>query len=141
VEGASTASEMRSVYDKLVRGRDKIADMARAQISSMKGGRVGAMLSPGRVIGAIRGMRQSKWHLELEPPADERSDVAKFYREAKATLGPAAAAELAVRQKWLSAMEEAFGPGATRATIVAALDQARRAAHEAGLGSNNTSKK
>ncbi len=140
-ECASTASEMRSLYDKLVRGRDKFADMARAQTSSMKGGRVGAMLNPRRVIGAIRDIRQSKWHLELDPPAEERSDVAKVYREAKATLGLAAAAELAVRQKWLGEMEEAFGSGASRATIVATLDQARRAAHEAGLGSNNTSKR
>lgn len=140
-ECASTASEMRSLHDKLIRGRDKIADIARAQTSSMKGGRVGAMLNPGRVIGAIRDIRQSKWRLELDPPTDERTDVAKFYREAKATLGLAAAAEFAVRKKWLGEMEEAFGPGATRATIVATLDQARRTAHEAGVGSNNTSKK
>jgi energy-coupling factor transporter ATP-binding protein EcfA2 len=140
-ECASTASEMRSLYDKLVRGRDKIVDTARAQTSSMKGGRVGAMLNPRRIIGAIRDVRQSKWHLDLDPPADERSDVAKFYREAKSTLGVAAAAEMAVRQKWLSEMEDAFGPGATRAAIVATLDQARQVAHEAGLGSNNTSKK
>ena len=140
-ECASTANEMRSLYDKLLRAHDKISDLARALTSSMKGGRVGAMLNPGRVVGAIRDIRQSKWHLELEPPADERSDVAKFYREAKANLEIAATAELAVRQKWLSEMEEAFGPGATRATISATLEQARQAAHDAGLGSNNTSRK
>ena len=106
----------------------------------MKGGQVGAMLNPARIIGAIRDIRQSKWRLGLDPPADDRSDVAKFYRETKATLGAAASAEMAVRQKWLSEMEEAFGPDAARATVAATLAEVRQAALEAGLGSNNTSK-
>ena len=139
-ECAGTASEMRSLYDKLVRGRDKIAGTARAQISSMKGGQVGAMINPGRVVGAIRDIRQSKWRLGLEPPADDRSDVAKLYRETKAALAPAAKAEMVVRQQWLSEMEAAFGPDAARATIAATMDGARQAALKAGLGSNNTSK-
>lgn len=139
-ECASTANEMRSLYDQLVRGRDKIADTARAQISSMKGGQVGAMLNPGRIVAVIRDIRQSKWRLGLEPPADDRSEVAKLYREIKAALTPASAAEMMVRQQWLRAMEEAFGPDAARATITATLDLARQGALEAGLGSNNTSK-
>jgi energy-coupling factor transporter ATP-binding protein EcfA2 len=139
-ECASTASEMRSVYEKLFRGREKIAATARAQISSMKGGQVGAMLNPARIIGAIRNIRQSKWRLGLDPPTDDRSDVAKFYGETKATLGSAASAEMVVRQKWLSEMEEAFGPDAARTTVAATLAEVRQAALEAGLGSNNTSK-
>lgn len=139
-ECASTANEMRTVYDKLVRGRDKIAGAARAQISSMKGGQVGAMLNPRRVVGAIRSMRQAKWRLGLEPPEDDRSDVAKLYREIQAALAPAATAEMAVRQQWLSQMEAAFGPDAARSTIAATLESARLAALEAGIGSNNTAK-
>lgn len=139
-ECTSTANEMRMVYDKLVHRRDKIASAARAQISSMKGGQVGAMLNPGRVVGAIRGIRQAKWRLGLEPPEDDRSDVAKLYREIQAALAPAAAAEMAVRQQWLSQMEAAFGPDAVRSTIATTLDGARQAALEAGIGSNNTSK-
>jgi hypothetical protein len=106
----------------------------------MKGGQVGAMLNPGRIVGVIRDIRQSKWRLGLEPPADERSDIAKIYREVKAALTLAAEAEMMVRQQWLSEMEDAFGPNAARATIAATLDAARQAALEAGLGSNNTSK-
>ena len=97
--------------------------------------------SPGALfVAAIRDIRQSKWRLGLEPPDDDRSDVAKLYRETKAALAAAAAAEMMVRQQWLSEMEAAFGPDAGRATIVATLNEARQAALEAGLGSNNTSK-
>ncbi|MEQ1899558.1 MAG: protein DpdH [Devosia sp.] len=139
-ECASTANDMRAVYDRLTRGRDKIADAARAQISSMKGGQVGAMLNPGRVIGAVRDIRQSKWRLSLEPPEADRGDIAKFYRETRTALGPASTAEMAVRQQWLREMEAAFGTAAARSTIVATLDNARQAALDAGIGSNNTSK-
>ena len=139
-ECASTANDMRTVYDKLVRGRDKIAGAARAQISSMKGGQVGAMLNPRRIVGAIRDIRQSKWRLLLEPHEDDRSDVSKLYREMQAALAPAAMAEMAIRQKWLTEMESVFGPDATRATIATTLDEAHHAALAAGIGSNNTSK-
>ena len=91
------------------------------------------MLNPRRTVGAIRDIRQSKWRLGLEPPADDRSDLARGYRETKAALAPAATAEMAVRQQWLNEMEEAFGPDAARASIAATLDGARQAALEAGL--------
>ena len=139
-ECASTTNEMRSLSDKLARSREKIVNTARAQISSMKGGQVGAMLNPGRVVSAIRGIRQSKWRPSLKPPEDDRSDVAKLYREIQAALAPAATAEMAVRQQWLSQMESAFGLDAVRSTIATTLDGARQAALEAGIGSNNTSK-
>ncbi|MBZ9803380.1 protein DpdH [Mesorhizobium sp. ES1-6] len=139
-ECASTANDMRTTYHRLVRGRDKIVSAARAQLSSMKGGQVGAMLNPGRIVGAIRDIRQSKWRLGLEPPEDDRSDVAKLYRETRADLASAATAEMAVRQKWLSEMEAAFGPDAIRSTIAATLEGARQAALDAGIGSSNTSK-
>jgi len=139
-ECASSASEMRILYDKLVRGRDKIAATAQAQLSSMKGGRAGAMLDPSRVISAIRDIRRDKWILALEPPADDESEVAKLYRISRSTLASAATAEMEVRREWLSAMENAFGQDATRANIVAKLCEAHDAAIDAGIGTNNTSK-
>ena len=138
-ECTSTTSEMRTVYDKLVRQRNKIVGIARAQVSSMKGGQVGAMLNPRRIVGAIRDIRQSKWRLGLEPPEEDRSDVAKIYRELQAALAPAAMAERVAHLQWLAKMESVFGPEATRATIATTLDDARRMALDAGVGSNRTS--
>lgn len=48
-ECASTAPEMKSLYDKLTRQREKLVGIAQSQMSSMKGGRAGAMLNPGRI--------------------------------------------------------------------------------------------
>ena len=138
-ECASTANELRALYKALWRNRDKVASAAQAQLSSMKGGRVGPMLNPARVAGAIREIRQSKWRLSLTPPEDDRSELAKLYRDTQGALTTAVSAEVAVRQKWLSNTEAAFGEAATRATIVARLDEARQAVLEAGIGTNNTS--
>ena len=129
------------LYTKLFRVREEIARTARAQISSMKGGQVGAMLNPRRVLGAIRDLWKSKWALELEPPEYDRGSLAKLYRETKVALAPAATAEMAIRQQWLSDMETSFGPEATRTDICATLDAAWQAVHNAGIGSNNTSTK
>lgn len=137
---ASTATEMRTLYKALSRGRDKLASAAQAQLSSMKGGRVGPMLNPARVAATIREIRQSKWRLSLAPPDEDRSDVAKLYRETQGALASAVSAEIAVRQKWLSEIEGAFGVAATRATIVSKLDEARQAVLEAGIGTSNTSR-
>lgn len=139
-ECASTAPEMRTLYDKLLRTKDKISVMARAQLSSMKGGQVGAMLNPGRVLGPIRDLRQAKWRLRLDPPPDDRGDVAKVYGETKLALETAATAEMAVRKNWLCSMESAFGADTTRAKIASALEEARQASADAGIGSNQTAK-
>jgi hypothetical protein len=98
------------------------------------------MLNPQRFIGAIRDLRRSKWKLNLEPPQGERSDLAKLYRDTKAALAPAAAAEWTLRRQWLTEMEASFGTDVTRATIVAALDETRQAALDAGIGSQNSSR-
>lgn len=45
---------------------------------------------------------------------------------------------MAVRKSWLEAMETAFGPNAMRAGIVTALDAARQAVADAGIGTSNT---
>jgi len=43
-----------------------------------------------------------------------------------------------VRKAWLEAMETAFGATATRAAIVTALDAARQAVADVGIGTSNT---
>ena len=139
-ECASTAPAMRSLYDKLNKSRERTAGQAQAQLSSMKGGRAGAMLNPVRAASAVREIRQSKWRLELEPPQDDQSELAKLYREAKQALPGAAAAEMTVRRDWLSETEAAFGPDATRASIIAGLTAAREAVIAAGIATNNTAR-
>lgn len=139
-ECASTANEMRALYRSLWRNRDKVAGVAQAQLSSMKGGRVGPMLNPVRAVGAVREIRSSKWRLGLMPPEEDRSEIAKLYRDTQGALGGAVTAEVAVRRQWLSDTETAFGEAATRATIVARLDEARQAVLEAGIGTSNTAK-
>ena len=137
---ASTAVEMRAVYKELSRGRDKLVSAAQAQLSSMKGGRVGPMLNPARVAATVREIRQSKWCLSLMPPDEVRGDIAKLYRYIQGTLASAVSAEIAVRKKWLSETEAAFGEAATRASIISKLDEALHAVLAAGIGTNNTSK-
>ncbi|RWK59642.1 protein DpdH [Mesorhizobium sp.] len=139
-ECASTAPEMRALYDKIAGARDRIASIAHAQIASMKGGRAGPMLNPGKIVGPVRDLRQAKWRLRFIPPNDDRNEPAKTYREVKAMLGAAADAEMGVRQVWLNAMEGAFGEAATRASILSTLDAARAAVADAGIGANNSSK-
>ncbi|WP_197418640.1 hypothetical protein, partial [Sphingomonas sp. CCH9-F2] len=64
-EPAATAGELRAIYAKLVRRKDDLVEIARAQASSLKGGRPGAMLDPRRVLGPIRQLRRAKWRLGL----------------------------------------------------------------------------
>jgi energy-coupling factor transporter ATP-binding protein EcfA2 len=137
-ECASTAPEMKSLYEKLIRHREKLVAIAQSQMSSMKGGRAGAMLNPGRIIGPIREFRQGRWQLRLQPLDGDTQQPAKLYREVRDELPIAAGSELAVRKAWLNSMESAFGATATRAGIVMALDTARQAVAEAGIGTSNT---
>lgn len=137
-ECASTAPEMKSLYGVLSRNREKLVGIAQSQMSSMKGGRAGAMLNPGRILGPIRNFRQAKWQLRLEPPDGDAQEPAKAYREVSAAIAAAAASEMAVRQSWFEAMESAFGASANRNAIVTTLDAARKAVAEAGIGTGNT---
>ncbi|WP_066717806.1 MULTISPECIES: protein DpdH [Hyphomicrobiales] len=139
-ECASTAPEMKSLYATLCKIREKLADIARSQMSSMKGGRAGAMLNPGRILGPIKDLRQAKWQLRSLPPESETEELCKTYRDVRDALPVAAAAELTVRRAWLEAMERAFGATANRAAIVNALDAARQAVAEAGIGTSNTAR-
>jgi len=137
-ECASTAPEMKSLYDKLTRQREKLVGIAQSQMSSMKGGRAGAMLNPGRILGPIREFRQAKWQLRLQPPDGDTQEPAKLYRDVRDALPTAAGSEMAMRKSWLEVMETAFGATATRAAIVTALDAARQAVADAGIGTSNT---
>lgn len=137
-ECASTAPEMKALYDKLSRHREKLVGIAQSQMSSMKGGQVGAMLNPGRILGPIREFRQAKWQLRLQPPEGDMQEPAKLYRDVRETLPAAAQSEMAVRKSWLEAMENAFGANATRAGIITALEATRQAVAEAGIGTSNT---
>ena len=137
-ECASTAPEMKALYDKLTKQREKLVGIAQSQMSSMKGGRAGAMLNPGRILGPIREFRQAKWQLRLQPPDGESQEPAKLYREFRDALPAAATSEMAIRKSWLDAMQDAFGATATRASIVTALDAARVAVADAGIGTSAT---
>lgn len=137
-ECASTASEMKSLYDKLTRSRETLLGIARSQMSSMKGGQIGAMLNPGRILAPIRAFRQAKWRMRLQPPDGDTQEPAKTYREIRDAIETAAASEMAGRQSWLNAMETAFGAAPNRAAIVTTLDAAREAVVEAGIGTSST---
>ncbi len=141
VECASTAPDMKALYDKLVRNREKLSDIARSQMSSMKGGQARAMLNPGRILGPIRDFRQAKYQLRLQPPIADTQEPAKTYREVREDMAAAAASEMTVRHTWLAAMESAFGATANRASILSALDAAVQAVAEAGIGTSNTAHK
>jgi hypothetical protein len=137
-ECASTAPEMKVLYDKLTKQREKLVGIAQSQMSSMKGGRAGAMLNPGRILGPIREFRQAKWQLRLQPPEGDTQEPAKLYRDIRDALPAAASSEMAVRKSWLGAMEDAFGANATRAGIVTALDAAQKSVVDAGIGTSTT---
>lgn len=139
-EPAASASEMRAVYTKLLRRREELVDIARSQASSLKGGRAGAMLDPRRVLGPIRQLRRAKWRLGLKPPEGDTSMLAKLYSEVAEALPAAATAERSQRLKWLQEMQEAFGEGASRNSIVSALGAALKAALEAGVGAQNSTR-
>lgn len=139
-ECASTAPSMIAIYEKLRRNRDKLATLARSRISSQKGGQVGAMLDPSRYLATIRGLRQAKWRLNLQPPSDDAGDIAKLYRDVQAQLPDAAQAEWTIRTAWLSSVSEAFGETATRSEIASSLRAARQAALDVGLNTQGASR-
>ena len=66
--------------------------------------------------------------------------LAKLYREVAEALPAAATAERSQRLKWLQEMQEAFGESASRGSIVSALGAALKAALEAGVGAQNSSR-
>jgi hypothetical protein len=139
-ECASTAPEMKSLYATLSKNREKLADIARSQMSSMKGGQARAMLNPGRILGPIRNFRQAKYQLRLQPPDGDSQEPAKTYRDIRDAIPGAATAEMIVRQSWLDAMEAAFGVTSNRASILNSLDAAVQAVADAGIGTNNTAR-
>jgi hypothetical protein len=137
---AASAPELRSLYAKLLRKRSELVAIAQSQISSPKGGRVGAMLDPLKVIGPLRQLRKSKWRLFLAAPEQDAGLPAQLYREIALLLPAAVAAERSQRLAWLEVMDAAFGRGATRSSIVAALSAALSTALEGGIGSQNSAR-
>ena len=131
---------MAAVYDKLVKNRDKLADLARAQISSMKGGRAGAMLNPRASLASSATCVGPSGDSTSSRPRRKRATSPSSIAKSGLQFAPAAAAEWALRRQWLSEMEASFGPDATRARVVVALDEARQAAFDAGIGSQNSSR-
>lgn len=138
-ESAAVSDPLRLLYKKIQRNRDELVDIARAQVSSLKGGRSGAMLDPRRVRDPLRQLHR-KWRLSLVPPDGESDMLTKLYREVLDALPTAAAAERSKRLEWLAQMHKAFGEGSTRSSIVETLSNARQLALDAGIGSQNTSR-
>lgn len=139
-EPAATAPELRAIYVKLLARREDLRQTARAQVSSPKGGQPGAMLDPRRVLTPVRQLRRARWMLGLTPPEGDQNLLPKLYRDTVLALPAAAAAEQARRVAWLREMEDAFGEGAGRATILTTLAAAREAALEAGVGMQNSAR-
>ena len=135
-ECQASTDEMTSMYTRVAKEREKLAGQARATISSMKGGRKGKMLDPHRYLRAIREFRRGKWRMTLVPPLDDKGEIAlagRLYATIAADLENAAVAEFNARRSWLTEMEEAFGPDATRTEIVTACDDIASRAKEAAL--------
>lgn len=137
---ASRSSEMRELYDKLRKANEKLTRSVKAQLSSLKGGRAGAMLDPGRVLKIVRDLRRHHWQLRLEPLADDADEIAKLYRTVKEVLAQAAGAEIQMRRDWLQQMEDAFGVDLSRAALLKTFRELGSASADAGIGSNNTAK-
>lgn len=135
-ECPSVAPEMKSIYARLLKEREKLADLARAQISSMKGGRKGAMLNPHSYVRGLKELRRSKWRLGDEVQPNDNSELGKLYVNIREDLGKAAAAEFKLRCTWLREMEDAFGTELSKGGILSALsdlkDKAKGAALAAG---------
>ena len=135
-ECQASTDEMISIYTRIAEDRVKLANQARATISSMKGGRKGKMLDPHRFLRAFREFRRGKWRMTLAPPVDDKGEIAvtgRLYASIAADLEKAALAEFDARRSWLTEMQEAFGPDATRAAIVTACDDIAARAKEAAL--------
>lgn len=135
-ECQASTEELVSIYTRLTKEREKLAALARATISSMKGGRKGKMLDPHRYLRAFRDFRRGKWRMTLSPPLDDKGEVVsagKLYATIAADLEKAVVAEFEARRSWLTEMEDAFGPEATRTAIVTTCDDIAARAKEAGL--------
>ena len=134
----ATTEGLASVYVRISKEREKLANQARSTISSMKGGRKGKMLDPHRFVRKMRDFRRGKWKMSLVPPTDEKGDVllsAKLYAAIATDLEKAVTAEFKERCTWLEEVEGAFGADATRASIIAACADIAALAKEAGLAS------
>lgn len=140
-DASVSSPQIRTLYERLTRQRDKLISVVRAHISSMKGGRVGAMLEPHKFVNDLRNLRQAKWRLAMTAPSPDYGVtdflfLGKLYAEVQRDLEAAAVVEFDTRIAWLNDMEEAFGHDAKRSTIISTLaglcEQARTEGISAG---------
>ena len=137
-EAAASSPGLRAVYARIRRRREDLTTAARARMSSMKGGRAGSMLDARKVVAVVRALRSAKWRLPLLAPESESHEITELYRVVARELPGTAEEERTLRATWLRNVEEAFGAGSSRATIVAALASARDAIVEAGFPAQST---
>ncbi len=135
-ECQSSAPEMVSIYERLTKAKEGLTAQARAQISSMKGGRKGKMIDPHRFMRGLRDLRRSKWRLDLRPPLDDKGEPVpsgRLYAAIASQLAEATQAEFAQRRTWLEEIEAAFGRDVTKASVMTEFSELRDRAKDAGL--------
>ena len=136
-ETAAETAEMRSIFARIARQRQTLADFVRAHISATKGGQVGALIDPRLPRQVLRALKSSGWRLAQKPPREGRGEpfeVAKLYATVAAGLSEASAAERAARLAWLDEMEAAFGSDPKRAAILDSVRSVRDAIAAIGIG-------
>ncbi len=131
------SAEMRRVYEGLAVRQTDLRSLLRSMTSGSKGGVVGTLVDPTETLAALRRLRANGWRLSQVPPEGLEFDLfkrcAELYRRTSGAMDVAAAAEAEVRLAWLDEMENAFGVGAKRATIIAELSSTREAFSDAGM--------
>jgi hypothetical protein len=129
--------EMKRVYEGLAVRQADLRSLLRSMTSGSKGGVVGTLVDPTETLAALRRLRANDWRLSQVPPEGLEFDLfkrcAELYKRTAGAIDAAATAEVAVRLAWLDEMENAFGVGAKRATIIADLSSTRTAFSDAGM--------
>jgi energy-coupling factor transporter ATP-binding protein EcfA2 len=134
-----STQELRALYNKIYKNREALITAVRSQLSSMKGGQAGSMLSPGLVVPPIRALRRAKWKLAMSPLDNDATVIAKLYREVSSSLEVAAQSERVLRISWLKEMETAFGKEVCKSSLLSIIDAARTSATDAGVAQNTGS--
>ncbi len=119
---AAVSSELRNIFERIAKRRERLVALVRSTISASKGGQVGAIIDPQPITAALKSIRGHDWSLVQIPPAtstfSELREVADFYSAVANGLSPAATAERSRRLAWLTAVRDAFGPAPQRANIL-----------------------
>ncbi|NNB34793.1 protein DpdH [Pseudomonas fragi] len=125
-EIAAVSAELRNIYERISKRREKLVALVRSTISASKGGRTGALIDPQPIIAALKSIRGENWSLVQTPPATssygELQEIADLYTVVANGIPPAAAAERARRLAWLTVVRDAFGPTPQRSIILTNLN-------------------